>query len=99
MLRRAQKWLWDAQGLTCQEATRLAARAIDHPLTVVERLRLLLHNLLCAYCRTYARHLRCMRKWARRLDAPNVPPSRAGMPTAMASRLKQRLDGEISRRK
>ncbi len=99
MLRRVQKWLWDAQGLTCQEATRLAARAIDHPLTFVERLRLLLHNLLCVYCRTYARQLRWMRKWARRLDGSNVPPSGASMPTAMASRLKEKLDGEILRRK
>lgn len=99
MLPRIRKWLLDAQGLACREAMGLAARAIDHPLSFAERLRLLLHNILCAYCRTYARQLRWMRKWARRLDASNVPPSRAGMPTAMASRLKQRLDGEISRRK
>lgn len=98
MLRRGQKWLWDAQGLACQEAMRLAACAIDHPLSFAQRLRLLGHNILCTYCRTYARQLRWMRKWARRLDGPNVPPSRAGMPTAMASRLKEKLDGEISRR-
>ena len=99
MLRRVQKWLWDAQGLTCQEATRLAARAIDHRLSLAERLRLLLHNLLCVYCRTYARQLRWMRKWARRLDALKVPPSGADLPTAMASRLKEKLHGEILRRK
>ena len=99
MLRRVQKWLWDAQGLACQEATRLAACAIDHPLTVPQRLRLFAHNILCTYCRTYARQLRWMRRWAQHLDAPCLPPSRPGMPTAMASRLKERLDGEILRKK
>ena len=95
MLRSIQKWLWDVQGLTCREATRLAARTMDQPLTISERFRLFLHGLLCAYCRNYARQLRLLRRWARRLGAPNAP-SRTGMPAASAARIKKRLDSEIS---
>ena len=40
MLRRALESLWALQRLTCREATRLAAHAMDRPLTLGERLRL-----------------------------------------------------------
>jgi hypothetical protein len=97
MLRRVQKWLWDARGLTCREATRLAARAMDQPLTISERVRLLVHSLLCGYCRNYARQLALLRKWARRLSAPNAPSLEPGMPAVSASRIKKRLASETSR--
>jgi hypothetical protein len=74
-LRWVQKWLWDVHGLTCQEATRLAARAMDKPLTIGERVRLFLHGLLCGYCRNYARQLRLLHQWARRVALPTLRPS------------------------
>jgi hypothetical protein len=97
MLRRVQKWLWDVQGLSCQEATRLAAHAMDRPLILGERARLLLHTLLCTYCKNYARQLRLLRKWARRFGAPNSPSINDDMPAASASRIKKRLESETSR--
>lgn len=45
MLRRMLDWLWDLQGLTCREATRLAANAMDRPLTFRER-----SSCLCTIC-------------------------------------------------
>jgi hypothetical protein len=96
MLRSIQKWLWDVQGLTCREATRLAARTMDQSLTISERVRLFLHGLLCAYCRNYARQLRLLRRWARRLSAPNAPSSGPGMPAASAARIKKKLDSKVS---
>jgi hypothetical protein len=98
MLRSIQKWLWDVHGLTCREATRLAARAMDQPLTIGEHVRLFLHGLLCAYCRNYARQLRLLRKWARSLSAPKVPSSGPAMPAGSAARIKEKLDNEISPR-
>ena len=96
MLRTIQKWLWDVQGLTCREATRLAARTMDQPLSMSERVRLFLHGLLCTYCGNYARHLRLLRRWTLRLSAPNAPSSGPGMPAASAARIKKKLDNEIS---
>jgi hypothetical protein len=63
MLRRVFDWLCDLQGLTSREATRLAANAMDRPLTVRERVKLSMHSLLCSYCRSYMRQLRFVRKW------------------------------------
>ena len=75
-LRWVQKWLWDVHGLTCQEATRLAARAMDQPLTIGERVRLFLHGLLCGYCRSYARQLRLLHQRAPGASAlPTLRPS------------------------
>ena len=67
-----QKWLWDVHSLTCQEATRLAAGAMDQPLTIGERVGLFLHSVLCGNYRNYARRLRLVRKWAWRVSAPNA---------------------------
>jgi hypothetical protein len=97
MLRRVQKWLWDVPGLSCQEATRLAAHGMDRPLILGERARLLLHTLLCAYCKNYVRQLGLLRTWARRFGAPNFPSIDDGMPPASASRVKKRLESESSR--
>jgi hypothetical protein len=97
MLQRVQKWLWNVQGLSCQEATRLAAHAMDRPLILSECARLLLHTLLCTYCKNYARQLRLLRKWARCFGATNSPSIDEGMPEASASRIKKRLESETSR--
>ena len=97
MLRRVLDWLWDLQGLTCREATRLAANAMDRPLTFRERVKLSLHNLLCSYCRSYMRQLRFVRKWVRRMRVPDASPSGTELPTVSASRIKKTLEREISR--
>lgn len=99
MLRRALELLWALQGLTCREATRLAAHAMDRPLTLRERLKLSLHNLLCRYCRNYARQLRFLRKWVRHDNSRNADFPEPRIPKASASRIKMRLESEISRAK
>jgi hypothetical protein len=97
MLRHVLDWLCHLQGLTCREATRLAAHAMDRPLNFSERVKLFMHGLLCSYCRNYMRQLRLLRKWVRRLSDPDVSPLGTGMPSASASRIKKRLESEISR--
>ena len=96
MLRRALDWLWELQGLTCREATRLAALAMDRPLNFSERVKLSMHGLLCSYCRNYMSQLRLLRKWVRRESGPDVSPLGTQMPSASASRIKKRLESEIS---
>lgn len=99
MLRRVFDWLWHLQGLTCREATRLAAHAMDRPLTFGERVKLSTHGLLCSYCRKYMRQLRLLRRWVRHANDPDVSPPGSGMPSASAARIKKRLESEISRSK
>jgi hypothetical protein len=97
MLRRMLDWLWDLQGLTCREATRLAANAMDRPLTFRERVKLSMHNLLCSYCRSYMRQLRFVRKWVRSMRVPDASPSVTELPTFSSSRIKKALEMETSR--
>jgi hypothetical protein len=97
MLRRVLDGLCAIQGLTCREATRLAANAMDRRLAFRERMKLCLHKLLCSYCRDYGRQLRFLRKCLRRLSISDHPPSVPEIPPASASRIKKRLESEISR--
>jgi hypothetical protein len=95
MIRQVLDWIWDIHGLTCREATRLAASAMDRPLTISERGKLLIHRVLCSYCRNYARQLHLLRKWARRMGDPSVATGETEMPSASASRIKKRLTSEM----
>ena len=99
MIQQVLDWIWDIQGLTCREATRLSASAMDRPLTIRERGKLLIHRLLCSYCRTYMRQLRLLRKWTRRMGDLDVPAGATEMPSASASRIKKRLRSEIPQAK
>ncbi|MFZ0709893.1 MAG: hypothetical protein WAM53_07625 [Terrimicrobiaceae bacterium] len=96
MLHRLLDWLWDLQGLTCREATRLAANAMDRSLTARERVKLAMHGVLCSYCRNYRRQLRFLRKCVRRMSDPNASAVRSELPAASASRIKGALEKEIS---
>jgi hypothetical protein len=97
MLRRMLDWLWDLQGLTCREATRLAANAMDRPLTFRERVKLSMHNLLYSYCRSYMRQLCFVRKWVRSMRVPDASPSVTELPTVSASRIKKAGEGNFRR--
>lgn len=97
MLRLVREWLWDVHGLTCLEATRLAARGMDGPLTFRERVKLSMHSLLCGYCRNYRRQLRLLRKWMRRFSVHDALSPGPKIPAVSASKMKKRLEREISR--
>jgi hypothetical protein len=95
MFHRVLDWPWDLQGLTCHEATRLAANAMDRPLTFRERVKLSMHGLLCSYCRNYMRQLRFVRKWVRHMSSSDASPSSTELPMVSASRIKKTLEREI----
>jgi hypothetical protein len=50
---------------SCRHAVRLQSEALDHPLTIRERLGLRFHLLLCEWCRRYAKHISFLRTAAR----------------------------------
>ena len=43
---------------SCREASRLQSEALDHPLTLTQRIGLGIHLLLCQWCRRYGRQIR-----------------------------------------
>jgi len=49
---------------TCREAARLQSEALDHPLTLRQRIGLRIHIFLCKWCRRYGRQLRLLRSAA-----------------------------------
>jgi hypothetical protein len=90
------KILWDVQRLTCREVTRLASHAMDRRLTFREQASLSMHYLLCGYCRNYSRQIRLLRRWARCMNQLAASTFKPGLPLSSASRIKKRLQTEIS---
>ena len=97
MIRRLSVWLWNAQGLSCREAIRLSARAMDSSLALRERLKLTLHFLLCDPCRSYVRQLGRLRRWVRWMSKADDLPLEIAMPSISAQGIKRRLSSESSR--
>lgn len=54
--------------LRCADATELASRGLDEPLSRLEGLALRGHLLACASCREFRRQIRWIREAARRRD-------------------------------
>jgi hypothetical protein len=90
---------WKIQRSTCREMTRLCSQAMDRRLTFYEHVSLCAHSLLCSYCRNYICQIRLLRRWARRMSEREVSTSRQRLPSNSASRIKQRLESEMSRPK
>jgi len=50
---------------TCRDASRLQSEALDGKLSFSKRLGLVLHLLICKWCRRYGKQIRFMREAAR----------------------------------
>lgn len=50
--------------LTCKQATMLASRSLDEPLTLHERMMLKWHLFICAHCVKYFGQIKLIRKLA-----------------------------------
>jgi hypothetical protein len=46
----------------CREASRLQSEALDHSLSLPQRLGLRIHLLLCKWCRRYGKQIRFLRE-------------------------------------
>ena len=63
-------WVWNHTP-TCAEMSRLTSRSFEQPLTVITRLKMRLHCVICAWCRRYFEQI------LRRAEAPrNEHPRR-----------------------
>jgi predicted anti-sigma-YlaC factor YlaD len=55
-------------GTTCKEVHRLTSERLDRELSIVERVRVRLHLLLCIGCRNFDRQMRLIRDAMRRFS-------------------------------
>jgi hypothetical protein len=76
---------------SCREAARLQSLALDHKLSLRQRLGLRLHLFLCKWCNRYGNQLRFLRRAAREHPerlAESGPPK---LSDEARERMKQRL--------
>ena len=72
--------------LNCKVAVRLQSEAIDHELSLGQRLGLRIHLLLCKWCRRYGKQITFVR------DAAHAHPDK------LAETVPQQLSGEARER-
>jgi hypothetical protein len=79
--------------MTCQELTRLASQAQDRPLSLVQRVRLRLHAMVCVWCHRYVKHLEFMHRTAPGLEAKTGQTSPKALSSDAKERMKKALQG------
>jgi len=75
--------------LDCRQATELAQRVLDQPLTRWARVRLGLHRLVCAPCRIYKHQLAQLRRLTTQLR--DTVDESQGLDSAARERIRARL--------
>ena len=76
---------------TCKEATRLQSAAMDRKLSLLERLGLRLHLLLCQWCRRYGAQLKFLRSAAHQCEEHMGPEPAQKLSPEARERIKQKL--------
>lgn len=78
----------------CRQASRLQSEALDHKLSVLHRVGLRIHLLLCKWCRRYGKQIRFLRDAAHEHPDELVEPVRQKLPDAVRERMRQALRAE-----
>ena len=76
--------------IDCEKASTLALASQNRALSVLERIRLALHRMVCAPCRFYRRQLEAMRVVAAELDHDG-DNNDTGLADNARERIRQRL--------
>ncbi len=77
--------------LTCKQATELASRNLDEPLTFKQRLGLKFHLMICSLCRAYERHIRFIKRASPQIDKHIESQTQHKLPETAKARIKQQL--------
>lgn len=77
--------------LSCRRAIRLQSEAMDHPLTLRQRMGLWLHLRLCRLCRRYGAQLGFIRQASRKQAEANPNAPRTQLSPEARERLRRRL--------
>ena len=78
--------------VNCREASRLQSEA--HRLSILERINLKIHLMLCKWCRCYGKQLRVLRRAMDQHPCGLSEFGRPELPGKARQRIKQRLSAE-----
>jgi len=57
--------------LSCKQASLLASKKLDMPLTVKERIGFFIHISMCRFCRHYAKEIKMLHQFMRKTASDN----------------------------
>jgi len=83
-------WVWNHTP-TCAEMSRLTSRSFEKPLTVITRLKMRLHFVICAWCRRYFEQINFLHHSAPRLGLKLGELPGRGMSAEAKQRITQRI--------
>jgi hypothetical protein len=75
----------------CQEMTHLISEGMDHPPSLLTRIRMRAHFLTCCYCERYEKNLRFLRKVMRLSPWQTDDDSDQRLPPEAKERMKRAL--------
>jgi hypothetical protein len=76
---------------TCPEVVRILSLGMDKELSLLTRIKLRIHYLMCSFCEHYAKQLKYMREVAREFPEKIGEVSDATLPAEAKQRLKEAL--------
>ena len=79
---------------TCKEASRLQSLALDRKLSLMQRIGLRIHLLLCKWCHRYGKQIRFLHDATREHPDHLAEPVQQSLSQTARERIKQRLQAE-----
>lgn len=58
---------------TCKEVHRLVSEGLDRELSLVERIRMRMHLLICRACQNFNNQMDLLRRAMRNFEIPDIP--------------------------
>ena len=78
----------------CRQASRLQSEALDHKLSILQRVGLRIHLVFCRWCRRYGKQIRFLRQAAHEHPDELAEHARQKLPDDARERIKQKLRAE-----
>jgi hypothetical protein len=88
-----RQWLDDLSP-DCRRAARLQSDALDRKLSLLQRVGLRVHLLLCKWCRRYGKHLGLLRTACHKCTEEDHDPHPQNLSPEARERIKSRLAEE-----
>ena len=76
---------------TCPEVVRILSLGMDKELSLITRIKLRIHYLMCAFCERYAKQLNYIREVSREFPKKIGEVSNTTLPAEAKQRLKEAL--------
>jgi hypothetical protein len=87
-------WVWNHTP-NCAEMSRLTSRSLEQPQTVMTRLKMRLHFVICAWCRRYFEQIHFLHDAAPRLGLELGELPGRGMSAEAKQRITQRIKAAL----